>query len=489
MSTDVVLLTIGNEILDGRVVDTNAVTLAKAFKEYGIEVRAKISVQDAKNAIISSLGHLRAQYPRSIIICTGGLGPTADDLTRFAIAEYLNLELEAYEEERLRIQAFYAERGRKLLDKNLVQTLFPSGSILIVNEVGTASGFLIKNTDSQGNVSKVIAVPGVPREISDMLNRLICHILEIQEANIDRYRVPQPRVSRFFGIPESYLGTVVDELLKSRSELEPSKVSYRASFPEVLIKIDPDFGYDSLLDEVGKQVGLDFVVSDQGNTMVEVVANLATLHNAKIFTAESCTGGMLGSLLTELPGSSKYYYGGAVIYHNFAKKSFLLNYLKDWHVLEEKGKPGNLGEYLDNVLTQQGAVSHEMAQILAKGALDAINVKDKNSADSSKTSNHLSTNASIGVAITGIAGPDGGVMPDKPAGTFFVSLALSSGIHSFKFFFPNSRDRVRKYASWAALDLIRRALTGFNFTSWCEPSRDRELKDKFPALTEVRRLA
>lgn len=483
------LLTIGNEILDGRVVDTNAVTLAKAFKEYGIEVTAKVSVQDSKPAIISSLRHLRATYPRSIIICTGGLGPTADDLTRFAIAEYLNLKLETREEEHLRLQSFYAARGRDLIEKNLVQTLFPCGSTLIVNEVGTASGFIVRDTDSQGNLSKVIAVPGVPREISEMQNRLICHLLDSESTNLERHRVPQPKVSRFFGIPESYLGTVVDDLLKSKPDLEPSKVSYRASFPEVLIKIDPDFGYDSLLDDVAKRVGLDFLVSDQGETMVEIVAKIATLHHSKIFTAESCTGGMLGSLLTDLPGASKYYYGGVVTYDNQAKKSFLSKYLLHQELPSEGDKLSNLDEYLDNVLMQQGAVSHEMAAMLAKGALHAITIPAENKDNLTNDSNYLSTKANIGVAITGIAGPEGGVMPDKPAGTFFVSIALSSGIHSFKFFFPNSRDRVRKYASWAALDLMRRALTGFDFASWCEPSRDRELKDKFPALTEVRRLA
>jgi nicotinamide-nucleotide amidase len=425
MQTPVVsILITGSEILDGRVPDTNSHLIIDRFSQAGFSLRHTLSCGDDPAAITSSLSFLLASS--DAVIVSGGMGPTSDDLTREVLAAMGGVGLELRQGALNELMALYASRGRTYDRANDKQAMFPVGSVAVKNPVGTAPGFLIE-LPSGTSRKPVVALPGVPGELRAMLDASVLQLLAeklLPREALTAEGKPKAlakRQLRVFGLPESVVGSKV---LESKP---PSEViiSYRAAFPEVHVILKaPSADYDgAVLDAAAARareaLGPEYVISESLElSMDQVVHSLLQVNSATISTAESCTGGMLGELFTSMPGSSETFLGGMVTYGNQSKMQLL------------GVSPHSLEKY--------GAVSFQVAAELAEGAKRAFG-------------------SAYALSTTGIAGPGGG-SEEKPVGTFFIGIATPSGVTSYKCFFPTGRQRVRRYATYTAADICRRAL-------------------------------
>jgi len=420
----VALLTIGSEILDGRVVDTNSAYLCALLTNLGITVTGISSCDDAIPDVHDLLSHLLKQA--ACVIVTGGLGPTSDDLTREAVASFIGEDIVLNPASLERLKGLYAVRQRTFDPSNAKQATFPSGAEIIPNPVGTAEGFRVSTSEG----AYIICLPGVPRELRAMIDGTVLSMLK-KEMVVRKSPIFEQRAARIFGLPESLIGSKVVELNLG----EAIKVSYRASFPEVHLLIrGVNQPLDVALGRISAALGADHVYSsDLEIGMPETVVSLLTGSGQTIAVAESCTGGMLGELLTTVAGASECFLGGVIAYSNNLKRSLL-------NVSQES-------------LTNHGAVSHKTALEMALGA-------------------RLATQSSIAVSITGIAGPERAsiapaeilapgvpVGPEKPVGSFFIGLSTPEGEKSYRFFFSSSRGLIRKFAAYKALDVVRRLLS------------------------------
>lgn len=401
------LLITGSELLDGRVQDTNTRYLAEELTIRGITFKRVLVVDDDLEELVIALKFL--SEVSDLLIISGGLGPTADDLTREAVSKWSGLELIEHPLARKHLEDFYSKRGRVVDQSNLRQAFVPATSELVHNPVGTAPGFLTTGP----NDVKVLALPGVPKELIAMCRESVLPIIENSFSEIPGYRSTGFKT---YGLPESEVGVRV-----VKAGLPDSiKVSYRAAFPDVHVKLISRAS-DAELAEAKKkaiaEVGVEFVFTeDLDKNYPEVIVELLREKKLTLSTAESCTGGMLGELITSVSGASEIFIGSVVSYANQVK-------------IQQLGVDAQS-------LNEHGAVSEEIAVKMALG------VKKKLQSD-------------IGISITGIAGPLGG-SPEKPVGTFFIGYADDAIQHARKYFFSGDRERIRRYASFAALDEIRR---------------------------------
>ena len=418
------ILITGSEILDSRVPDTNSHLIIERLAQSGFVVRHTLSCGDESSAIIASLKFLFEHS--DAVIMSGGMGPTSDDLTREVVAELCGVSLERNTEVLEHIKGIYVARGRKYDASNDKQALFPHGAHVIPNAVGTAPGFLI-DVDFKEQRKSLVALPGIPGELRSMLDESVLPLLARKVLSSEaltsdgRVRTVEKRQFRIFGLPESAIGAQIVESKLPKDII----VSYRAAFPEVHVVLKaPHLGYaaevlDDAAQKVREAVGREYIFSEALDVSVDsTVHALLCARSWSISLAESFTGGMLGELLTSMPGSSATFLGGAVTYSNESKCAVL-------GVTEQS-------------LKDFGAVSFQVAAELAQGAQRVFG-------------------STLALSTTGIAGPDGGSQ-DKPVGTFFVGLATESGVSAYKCFFPSSRQRVRRYASAVALDIFRRHL-------------------------------
>jgi nicotinamide-nucleotide amidase len=407
LEKSVSILTIGSEILDGRVQDTNSQFIATELSKFGIKLNRILTCDDDLNEITSSLTFLAKQS--SFIIVSGGLGPTTDDLTREGIALWAEKALIKNEDSLKRLEVLYAKRQRVLDPSNHKQALFPEDASIIDNHVGTAEGFsLFKNN------TLIFSVPGVPKELKPMFQDSILPILQ-KECNTTPI---ERRSFRVFGLPESNVGSIIKGL-NLTSDLF---VSYRASFPEIhiVIKGKDKTEVDAAIGKAKHAVGNEFIfIEDQELGLPETVGHILLSKNKTIAVAESCTGGLLGSYLTRLAGSSSFFLGGYITYANERKINDLL--------------------VPSEILSTYGAVSEKCAIAMAVGA-------------------RQKTGADIALSITGIAGPEGG-SDEKPVGTFYIGIATDKENSASKNFFLSDRTAIRKFAAYKALDTLRRALT------------------------------
>lgn len=420
------LLTIGSEIVDGRMVDTNSAVISSFFAENGYTVSRQVSCADDSNDIITSLKFLCTES--KVIVVTGGLGPTSDDISRESIAALAGKGLEQSSESLERLRQFFAESGRGVAESNLKQALFPEGARILINHVGTADGFELSIAAAGDRQATLLVLPGVPREMEKMLRGVV----------IDRVRslLPTPCKAdslyfHCFGVPESVAQSKITEL-----DLDSAiAVSYRASFPVVTVRLVFDGSLNSKQDlcrNVVAALGEEFVFSKKpGGSLSKTVHSLLVEAGTTVATAESCTGGMIGSMLTGNAGSSDYFVGGAVSYSNRSKIDCL----------------GVAAESLETF----GAVSETVACEMAAGARSCFH-------------------SDIAVSVTGIAGPGGG-SPDKPVGTFFIGLATANEVRAGHYFYNGSRATIRRIAASVALDTLRRELLGLApLTSYVRPS-------------------
>jgi len=409
------ILTIGNEIINGVITDTNRETISRELRSVGITVKGMSSVGDDVSLIADALDS--AMTRAAVTVVSGGLGPTEDDKTSAAVAGFLGVPLEMNQEQLSRIAERFRQWNRPMAASNEKQALFPAGSRPIPNDYGTAPGFMIER---DGSIA--LFFPGVPRELVKMLREQgIPSILERFGATGHVFR---NRTLHVYGLSESKLG----EILSGLSEDEENyHLAFLPRFPIIRLRMDVKASSaeeaERLLDHkqglVADRIS-ENIISDDKRSMEQVVLGLLEARGLTLGLAESITGGMIGEMLTRVPGSSTTFMGSVVSYSNDMKQRLL-------GVSEE-------------TLRLYGAVSHQTAREMAVGAREAAR-------------------ADMGLSVTGIAGPDGGT-PDKPVGTFYIGLATDDMTMSRGFLLPGTREWVRTLAAMQGLDLIRRHLLG-----------------------------
>jgi nicotinamide-nucleotide amidase len=414
MTNSVEIVTIGDELLLGTTVDTNAVFLARALGEIGVPIARRATVADDADEITDAV---RSALERTGgVITTGGLGPTADDLTRPVLARLFGRELREDPEIVAALHALWASRGRggALPPSNLQQALVPDGADVLANAQGTAPG--LRLTDKKGRW--VIMLPGVPRELRHMTTTHIVPWL----ASRGTGTVLRSRSVRTTGIAESALAEKLGPL---RRDVEGLPLAFLPGQDGVDLRVtarglssdEASLRLDAAVAQIQAVIGLHAYATD-GVSMAKVVLDLCESHGDTIAVAESCTGGLLGARLTDIPGSSRVVIGGVIAYADSVKEQ-------------------ELGVSAEDI-SLHGAVSEPVAVQMARGVRGM-------------------TGASIGVGITGVAGPDGGT-PDKPVGTVWIAVDVRGDVVTNRTQYIGDRAEVRHRASQVAMDLIRRAL-------------------------------
>jgi nicotinamide-nucleotide amidase len=413
------VVTIGDELLLGFTIDTNAAHLGRELAAIGVEIVRRTTVGDTVEAIAAAVGD--ALERSDGVITTGGLGPTADDLTHSAIASRFGRELRLDESVVDGLKQRWARFGRRgpLPESNFNQAMIPEGAEIIPNAHGSAPGIWLE--DERGRW--VATLPGVPREMRAMLaDELIPRIAKrARPAGADKPTVVLSWTIRTTGIAESALADLLGDLGRSVDGLSPAFLPSIEGVDLRLTSRDlPQEEAASLLESAAgklrKAIG-EHVYGEAGSDLAAVVLDMCRAKGIRLAVAESCTGGMLGARITAIPGSSDVFLGGVMAYDNSVKVEML-------------GVPRQL-------IDEHGAVSEPVVQAMASG------VRQRLSAD-------------IGIAITGVAGPGGG-SAEKPVGTVWIALdgknATARGLRLI-----GDRAEIRQRAAQAALDLVRREL-------------------------------
>jgi len=403
------IIAIGSELLTPYRLDTNSLFLTDELNQLGIRVVYKNVVGDSLDDMRTcfSIALLRAD----LIVASGGLGPTDDDRTREAVAEVLGRKLQLNDEVLHKIKERFHRFNRAMPEINARQAMVPEGAAVLPNPRGTAPGLWLEH---QGHI--VVLLPGVPIELHSIFETEVKPRL----ARLNHDERLFTRDLRITGLPESEVEQRVRPLYAlypdtettilaapTGTQLHPRIWSRDAAKAEKLL--------DEIVDRMALALG-EHLFSIHGETLEEVVARVLVENHATIAVAESCTGGMLAERLTNVPGSSNYFLGGVVCYSNDLKTAFV--------------------DVPAAIIESKGAVSSEVALALADGI-------------------RRRTGATVGVGITGIAGPTGGT-PEKPVGLVHIAIADSRGSREHAIRFPGDRERIRLYATQSALDLVRR---------------------------------
>ena len=407
---DLELVTIGTELLLGFTLDTNSAFLGQALADAGVRIARRTSVHDEPDAVRDAV---REALSRSrLVITTGGLGPTRDDLSKNVVAELFQLPLEFHQDIWDDLAARWARMGRKIGERNRCQAEVPRGALILPNRWGTAPGLWIT-----GALGEVVMLPGVPAEMRGLVTHEVVPRLAARSGG----RVVRSLVLRTTGMPES---SVAERLAPAESTLPPLTLAYLPSLEGVDLrltawKLEPleaDAALSKAAARLSDALG-DHVYGRGDADLAAVLLEECRSKGHTIAVAESCTGGMLGARITAIPGSSDVFRGGVVPYAN--------------HVKLRLGVP-------PRILDTDGAVSEEAVRAMATTVREEFG-------------------ATIGAAVSGIAGPGGG-SEAKPVGTVWFAFADDSGVESRKYVFPGSRHDVRARASQFALwGLLRRA--------------------------------
>jgi nicotinamide-nucleotide amidase len=406
-------LSVGDELICGQITDTNAGTIAEALLDNGLRVLRHATVGDSEPDIIGAL--LELGRSSDAVIVTGGLGPTADDLTARAAARATGRRLVLNDQAKAHVREMSGRLASLIVcPLNDKQAMIPAKTTLIPNPTGTACGFHLMN-----NGCFMFFLPGVPSEMVRMLHE---SVLPYLAERFTRKHVIRMERLNVFGPCEAE----VDEMLSGIAQ--PDQGLYLGicvTFPWMRITLRAEAESDekaaALLAPAVRLVEdrLGEYIFSRGETSIdEIIAGLFIRQGLTLALAESCTGGMIAQRITSISGSSRYFLEGAVTYSNAAKSRQL-----------------GVGAAL---LEEKGAVSSEVASAMAKGVRQAAG-------------------SDLGLAVTGIAGPDGGT-DDKPVGTVFISLAAPDGCWTKRFQFSGSRDEIRTITAWTALDWLRRYL-------------------------------
>ena len=409
------IIAIGSELLTPFRQDTNSLYLTEKLNELGVEVVIKTIVGDSRERLVSVAQH--ALFRSDIIIFMGGLGPTEDDLTRESVAEALGLVLHRDPEILAKLEQRFAARGYPFTPNNHKQADVISGAFVLPNRNGTAPGQWISGR-YEGRERLVILLPGPPFELKALFD----------EQCFDRLRAKLPaayiatRVLKVAMLGESAVDARVAPIYKGYPDIQTTILAGAGEIQFTLFtRADSMEVAQARVDELAGKIEdelEDALYSSNGESLEQIVGYYLQMRAATLAAAESCTGGLLGERITSISGSSRYFLGGALAYSNELKAEFA-------------GVPPAL-------IAQCGAVSGEVAAAMAEG----IRKRCK---------------ATLGVGITGIAGPTGGT-PEKPVGLVYHALASETGTDVVEKKFPGDRQRVRWFASQQALDMVRRKL-------------------------------
>ena len=404
------IVSVGTELLLGQIVDTNAARLARALSEVGVSVYRRTTVGDNHDRLLNALKTALAES--DAVFTIGGLGPTDDDITRETLAEAMGDTLRHDEEIAHRLKAFFRLRKLPLLESNLKQAMVPTHGRSLDNPNGTAPGLLFEKDGKLG-----IALPGPPNEFDPMVENHVIPYLRHKTGGA----TIRSRTLRVCGMGESMVEDRVKDLMTS---VNPTVAPY-AKLGEVHLRVtakaDSEAAADSMVAELASRVAErlgDLVYGYDEETLESSVVTLLRERGKTIATAESCTGGLLASRITEVPGSSDVFPGGVVSYSNEAKTDLV-------------SVPAEL-------IAAHGAVSSQVAAKLAEGA------RGRFASD-------------FGIGITGVAGPGGGT-PQKPVGLVYIGIADSEGVHVEESHFTGSRQVIRYRSSQTALVLLRSRL-------------------------------
>ena len=410
------IIAIGSELLTPFRQDTNSLFLTAKLNELGIEVRFKTIVGDRHSDLT---GAARTALARAdLVLFLGGLGPTEDDLTREAVAETLGRQLNRNEEYVQWLRARFAERGWQMPENNVRQGDIIEGAEMLPNKRGSAPGQFL-HIDYRGKMKIIILLPGPPVELAALFD----------EQCMERLRRLVPglyiatRELRIAMIGESMADKRAAPIYKKRSDVETTILAGTPGEVQLHLRAQADSAdaaqkkVDSLASALEDEFD-DALFSAQGESMEQVVGYYLEMRGATLAVAESCTGGLLAERITSIPGSSRYFLGGAVVYDNSLKAALA-------------GVPPLLIE-------EHGAVSQEVATALAEGIRERCK-------------------STLGVGITGIAGPGGGT-EEKPVGLVYIALADGNHTEVVERKFFGDRQRIRQWASQQAMDMVRRKL-------------------------------
>jgi nicotinamide-nucleotide amidase len=413
------ILTIGDELLRGEIVDSNKSFLSDRLLTVDAEVRWHASVGDDPDDMTDAFR--RAAGRADVVLVSGGLGPTRDDLTIEVLARTFGRKLVLHPESLERLREFFARFGREMAANNAKQAWFPEGSEVLPNPVGTAPGCMLR-VDGVA----FFCMPGVPRELYKMMDEQVL-------PRIERLRgdgvVVRAALLRTFGVGESNL----DEMLRDVAVEEGVALGFRTAFPDNYVRplaragtaAEAEAKLARACGAIRSALGALVYGEGEASTLEVVVGRLLAEQRQTIAVAESCTGGLLAERISSVPGASGWFRGGVVAYANEAKTATL-------------GVPAAL-------IAEHGAVSEPVALAMAAAVRERLG-------------------ADFGVATTGVAGPTGGT-PEKPVGVVWIGVAHGEKAQAREFFFPFERDRHRAVTVQTCLDWVRRTLIGAEATA------------------------
>lgn len=411
---NVALLTIGDELLIGQVVNTNASWISARVTEIGGTVVTHVTCADDATVMLAELDRLSAVA--DVLLLTGGLGPTHDDITKDVLASWYDDHLVEHAPTVERLTTFMALRGRTLSERNRAQAMLPSTCTVLDNPLGTAPGMLFERNDRI-----VVSMPGVPAEMRDLMTTSVL-------PRLARWMETHPAASRSYrtlhttGVPEATLADMIGDvsvvLGTSTLAFLPNAAGVRLRLGALAVTAaEREAELDRLEDFLRSRIGRH-VVGTGDMTLAHATGDRLLRAGATLAVAESCTGGMLGASCTDVAGSSRWFMGGVISYDNAVKMNLL-------------------GVTADD-LAAHGAVSEVVARQMASGVRSLLHT-------------------SYGIGITGIAGPDGGT-PEKPVGTVWIGIATPTTVEARRFLFGTDRTMNRQRAVAAALAMVMEAV-------------------------------
>ncbi len=409
MALNVEILATGDELLTGQVVDTNSAWLMDRLWDMGVMVRRKTLVGDDRRDLETAIRETTARS--DLVVMSGGMGPTEDDLTSECVSAVLGVPLELHEPSLRTIEERFRRFGRTMTPNNVKQARFPRGAEVIPNRFGTAPGFAVRVGRAE-----LVCLPGVPVEYKGLSEEWVLPRIAARLGE-----VPAARVLKLFGVPESHADHAMRPVMDDPANAG-ARFGFRAHWPEVHVKWSvPGRDATARAERIAAAVRAIFGDAAFGEGKDElpalVVARLAA-RGERVAVAESCTGGLVSELVTQVSGASNVFDLGVVAYADEMKERLV-------------GVPAD-------ALARHGAVSEPVARALAEGA-------------------RRIGGAAWGIGITGIAGPTGGT-PEKPVGTVHLALAGPSGTSAVQRLYRGDRERIRRWAAFEALNLLRIAI-------------------------------
>lgn len=407
------LITIGDELIYGHTVDTNAAFIGQRLTEIGVDLAYHTTVADNPKRMLNAIS--TAINRADVVLTTGGLGPTHDDITKKVICKYYKRQLVFHEDVLAELEKKYAKIGIKMPLINQNQALLPQGASFLDNKIGSALGIVF---DERGKL--FVAMPGVPKEMKLMVTDELIPLLKKRIGDEVIYH----RRLNTVGIIESEIFEKVKDLIEEKSSIT---IAFLPAAKGVTLRLTCSGNdietakqkIDKLEQSFNERIG-EYIYGYDDQTLPEVIGEMLVASQNTLAIAESCTGGYLGKILTDIPGSSRYFLGGVISYANALKAEIL--------------------SVPDTTLEQYGAVSEQTAIAMAEGVRKI-------------------TGADYGISITGIAGPTGDT-PDKPVGLTYIGLVNKDSSFAKKFYFGPVRERNRERAAHYALDILRRHIKG-----------------------------